>query len=138
MPSPRARGPPQSSMAVLTVDEFKSFCGISSSEFDPDFDIWEPVVEAELKEILNRDPDDLTDDKTIAAKPVFAEMILWRIAQAKPEKIQADPATSQSVGRLNITREPLDPIGYPRRIAARLGRFARPRRVRWQLKKYRT
>lgn len=117
-------------MAVLTVAEFQDYCGITDATYDADFSVWEPVVEAELPAILNKDIDDLTETQMVAAKPVFAEMVLWRIAQAAPEKIKADPVLSQSAGRLSITREAMDDVtGYPRRIAVRLGRFARPRKL---------
>lgn len=117
-------------MAVITVDEFKTFCGITTTEYDTDFATWEPVVEAELPDLINKEVADIEDDRLPVFKSIVAEMVLWRIAQANPKKIMADPTVSQSSGRLSVTYEKLDPrTGYPVRIATRLNRYARPKKL---------
>lgn len=87
---------------VLTLDETKTFLGITTTDHDAALTAILPAVDVKVKEITRRQWNDEQDPFPLENKPIAAKLAWWMVQQ-EGTRAPATGVQSKSLGDVSVT-----------------------------------
>lgn len=114
---------------MITLEEVKTYLGITDTEQDAAIALWIPVVEGKVQDLLNREFD---GDFPLQYKPNLAKLVAFEIARAGKSAEAGGLLSSRSLGSFSVSYKDnvLDSqTGYPVSVVGEMVRALKVARV---------